>query len=120
MNFNPNEKNWEPLWNNTENLEIVSEEVIKYKPAPKDMKKPDIHDLPKSIEGHINVSLEKMTTFEERQDEFIFEHLARWYGSVTSLMGVTVIPKRLLIRAVECFKCEHREEFEAIMKGEKE
>lgn len=107
--FNPNKKNWEPLFDDT---------IIKYAPAPKDLEKPEIQELPKSVAGHINQSLEKMTTFEEKEDEFIFEHLARWYGSVTSLIGVTRIPKRLLIRAVECFKREHREEFEAIMKGE--
>lgn len=109
--FNPNKKNWEPLCCNTT--------VKKYAPAPKDLEKPEIPELPKSVAGYINQSLEKMTTFEEKEDEFIFEHLARWYGSVTSLTGVTIIPKRLLIRSVECFKREHREEFEAIMKGEK-
>jgi len=91
---------------------------IKYTPAPKDLKKPEIPELPKSVEGRINESFEKMTTFEEMEDEFIFEHLARWYGSVTSLIGVTMIPKRLLIRSVECFKREHKEEYEAIMKGD--
>ena len=109
--FNPNKKNWEPLWSDTT--------VKKYTPAPKNLEKPEIPELPKSIEGHLNETLEKMTTFEEKEDEFIFEHLARWYGSVTSLIGVTRIPKRLIIRSVECFKREHREEFEAIMKGEK-
>lgn len=93
--------------------------VRKYGPAPKDLEKPEIPELPKSVEGHLNETLETMTTFEENEDEFIFEHLARWYGSVTSLIGVTRIPKRLIIRSVECFKREHREEFEAIMKGEK-
>ena len=111
--FNPNKKNWEPLWKNSNTVNL------KYSPAPKDLEKPEIPELPKSVAGYINQSLEKMTTFEENEDEFIFEHLARWYGSVTSLTGVTVIPKRLLIRSIECFKREHREEFEAIMKGEK-
>lgn len=92
--------------------------VRKYAPAPKDLEKPEMPELSKSIEGRLNEALEKMTTFEEKEDEFIFEHLARWYGSVTSLIRVTRIPKRLIIRSVECFKREHREEFEAIMKGE--
>ena len=95
-------------------------DVVKYKVAPKDLKKPEINvELPDKVEAHVSDYMEKMTTFEEKEDEFIFEHLARWYGSVTSLIGVTVIPKRLIIRAVECFKREHKEEFEAIMKGEK-
>ena len=110
--FNPNKKKWEPLFGDTT--------IKKYAPAaPKDLEKPEIPELPKSIVGHLNETLEKMTTFEEKEDEFILEHLARWYGSVTSLTGVTRIPKRLIIRSIECFKREHREEFEAIMKGDK-
>ena len=46
--FNPNKKNWEPLCCDTT--------VKKYRPAPKDLKKPEIPELPKKQHSHFRVN----------------------------------------------------------------
>lgn len=48
--FNPNKKNWEPLWKNSNTVNL------KYSPAPKDLEKPEVPELPKKQHSHFRVS----------------------------------------------------------------
>lgn len=59
--------------------------------------------------------IEFCTTVSEEEDEFIFKHLQKYCDGVSSITGITHVPKKLLIRAIECFKGEHKEEFNFIM-----
>lgn len=47
----------------------------------------------------------------EEQDRFIFETITPYIEDMTKM----VISKKILCRALECFKNEHPEEFNALM-----
>ena len=75
--------------------------------------------MPENIELYLSSSFSKMTTFQEMEDEFIFEHLVKYVNDELYTPENQIrIPKQLLIRAITCFKEEHRGEYEALMKGE--
>lgn len=56
-----------------------------------------------------------ITQVSEEEDEFIFTHLQKYCEGMTSVTGITHVPKQLLIRALTCFKEEHKEEFDFLM-----
>ena len=56
-----------------------------------------------------------ITQVSEEEDEFIFKHLQQYCDGMTSVTGITHVPKQLLIRALTCFKEEHKDEYEFLM-----
>ena len=52
-----------------------------------------------------------VTTVKEDSDRFIFETVGEWL----SIERKIIIPKKVLLRSIECFKQEHKEEFDALM-----
>ena len=73
-----------------------------------------------TLELYFNEMKEKIIELEETEDEFIFSHLSKYCNGAIEYEGDTIIPKRLLIRALTCFKHEHREEWDVLMKMEGE
>lgn len=64
---------------------------------------------------------EQMRLVKEDEDNFIFETIQAYTDGVLAHCGITKIPKEVLKRALICFKEEHKEEFDFLMKrGEKE
>jgi hypothetical protein len=57
----------------------------------------------------------------EDEDKFIFETIRTYTDGVLAHEGIIKIPKKLLERAIICFRNEHPEEFEFLLKvGEEE
>ena len=56
-----------------------------------------------------------ITEVEENEEEFIFKHLQQYCEGVSSVTGITHVPKQLLIRALTCFRQEHKEEYDFLM-----
>lgn len=57
----------------------------------------------------------------EDEDKFIFETIRTYTDGVLAHEGMFKIPKKLLERALICFKAEHPEEFMYLLKeGDKE
>ena len=56
-----------------------------------------------------------ITKVTEEDDEFIFRHLQQYCEGMTSVTGITHVPKQLLIRALICFKEEHKDEYNFLM-----
>lgn len=54
-----------------------------------------------------------VTTVKEDSDRFIFETVGEWLSVECKL----IIPKQVLLRSIECFKQEHKEEFDALMEA---
>lgn len=54
-----------------------------------------------------------VTTVKEDTDRFIFETV----GEYLSMKCQVIIPKQVLVRSIECFKQEHKEEFDALMEA---
>lgn len=52
-------------------------------------------------------------TVREDRDRFIFETV----GEYLSIKHQVIIPKQVLLRSIECFKEEHKEEFNALMEA---
>lgn len=71
-----------------------------------------------TLELYFNEMKEKIIEFEETKDEFIFSQLSKYCDGVIEHESDTIIPKRLLIRALTCFKQEHKEEWDVLMKME--
>ena len=59
--------------------------------------------------------VEIATKVSEEEDEFIFKHLQRYCEGMSSVTGITHVPKQLLIRALTCFKEEHKDEYDFLM-----
>ena len=67
------------------------------------------------ISDIINIYTEQiLLSAKEEENEFIF-HTLRPFLEETCEMKIN---KRVLIRALSCFREEHKEEFEMLMKGE--
>lgn len=76
----------------------------------------DMDKIPDSVETYISDSMHKITKLvNETEDAFIFEHISSYVNGVMQHEGITKIPKRLLERALVCFKEEHREEWDVLM-----
>ena len=56
-----------------------------------------------------------ITEVEENEEEFMFKHLQQYCEGVSAYTGTTRVPKRLLLRALICFKEEHPEEYKVLM-----
>lgn len=54
-----------------------------------------------------------VTTVREDSDRFIFETVGEWL----SVGCKVIVPKQVLLRSIECFKQEHKEEFDALMEA---
>ena len=71
-------------------------------------------------ELEFNAVVERTIKVTETEEAFIFEYMSKYInGAITLDEGGYVIPKRLLTRALECFKQEHKEEWDIIMKSER-
>lgn len=63
----------------------------------------------------------QMRLINEDEDKFIFETIRTYTDGVLAHEGIIKIPKKLLTRAIICFRNEHPEEFEILLKeGEEE
>lgn len=60
---------------------------------------------------------EQMRLIEEDKDKFIFETIRTYTDGVLADEGIIKIPKKLLKRALICFKAEHPEEFMYLLNG---
>ena len=60
---------------------------------------------------------EQMRLIHEDEDKFIFETIRTYTDGVLAHEGIFKIPKKLLFRAITCFKEEHPEEFKHLLKG---
>lgn len=64
---------------------------------------------------------EQIRLIREDQDKFIFETIRTYTDGVLAHEGIFKIPKKLLERAITCFKMEHPEEFMYLLKeGDKD
>jgi len=61
---------------------------------------------------------EQIRLIQEDQDKFIFETIRTYTDGVLAHEGITKIPKKLLERAITCFKMEHPAEFEFLLNGD--
>jgi len=63
----------------------------------------------------------QMRLINEDEDKFIFETIRTYTDGVLAHEGIIKIPKKLLTRAITCFRNEHPEEFMYLLKeGEEE
>ena len=60
---------------------------------------------------------EQIRLVHEDQDKFIFETIKTFTDGVLAHEGIFKIPKKLLERALICFRSEHPEEFLYLLKG---
>lgn len=58
----------------------------------------------------------QMRLISEDEDKFIFENIRTYTDGVLAHEGIIKIPKKLLERALICFKSEHPEEFMYLLK----
>lgn len=61
---------------------------------------------------------EQIRLIHEDQDKFIFEIIRTYTDGVLAHEGIIKIPKKLLERAITCFKMEHPAEFELLLNGD--
>lgn len=59
---------------------------------------------------------EQMRLIHEDEDKFIFETIRTYTDGVLAHEGIFKIPKKLLERAIICFRAEHPEEFMYLLK----
>ena len=59
----------------------------------------------------------QMRLIHEDEDKFIFETIRTYTDGVLAHEGIFKIPKKLLERALICFRSEHPEEFMYLLKG---
>ena len=59
---------------------------------------------------------EQMRLICEDQDKFIFEIIRTYTDGVLAHEGIFKIPKKILERALICFRSEHPEEFMHLLK----
>lgn len=64
------------------------------------------------MDSYTNISVDITKQVREENDRFIFETISSWFYETYQM----VISKRMLIRAMECFKEEHPEEYAALIK----
>ena len=60
---------------------------------------------------------EQMRLIHEDEDKFIFETIRTYTDGVLAHEGIFKIPKKLLERAIICFRTEHPEEFMYLLNG---
>lgn len=76
----------------------------------------DLVKLPEEITVFSNGIKEYAIHATETEDKFIFDHVSRYINEeLFTPEYQTVIPKRLLERALICFKEEHKEEWNVLM-----
>ena len=87
-------------------------------------KKIPINDIPEDLVGYLpeevtllsNGIVEYVTHVTETEDKFIFDHVSRYVNEeLFTPEYQTIVPKRLLERALICFKEEHKEEWNVLM-----
>lgn len=94
--------------------EPIPKEVLDKVFPPIDI--PEVGELPKEITLFSNGITEYVTHVTETEDKFIFDHVSRYVNEELFTQEYqTVIPKRLLERALICFKEEHRQEWDVLM-----
>lgn len=67
------------------------------------------------VPGPGDLTVKIVTQMEENAEEFMFKHLQQYCEGMTSVTGITHVPKQLLIRALTCFKEEHKDEYDYLM-----
>ncbi len=73
-------------------------------------------DIPEEVTLFNNGISEYAIHATETEDKFIFDHVSRYINEeLFTPEYQTVIPKRLLERALICFKEEHRQEWDVLM-----
>lgn len=76
----------------------------------------DLVKLPEEITLFNNGITEYAIHVTETEDKFIFDHVSRYINEeLFTPEYQTVIPKRLLERALICFKEEHKDEWNVLM-----
>lgn len=76
----------------------------------------DLVKLPEETTLFSNGIVEYVTHVTETEDKFIFDHVSRYVNEeLFTPEYQTIIPKRLLERALICFKEEHKEEWNVLM-----
>jgi hypothetical protein len=76
----------------------------------------EVGELPEEITLFSNGIAEYVTHVTETEDKFIFDHVSRYINEeLFTPEYQTIIPKRLLERALICFKEEHKEEWNVLM-----
>ncbi len=87
-----------------------------FKPSINYDTKIPINEMPESIEFYFSDYKQKILTCTEMEDEFIFEHLVKYVNDeLYTPEDDTRIPKQLLVRALICFREEHKDEWNALM-----
>lgn len=95
--------------------EPIPKEVLDKSFPPIDMPE-DFVKLPEEITVYSNGITEYVIHATETEDKFIFDHVSRYVNEeLFTPEYQTVIPKRLLERALICFKEEHKEEWNVLM-----
>lgn len=86
-----------------------------FKPPINYDKKIPINDMPEDLVWSNGIT-EYVTHVTETEDKFIFDHVSRYVNEeLFTPEYQTVIPKRLLERALICFKEEHKDEWNVLM-----
>ena len=68
-----------------------------------------MEEIQMKINEHIRI-------IHEDEDKFIFETIRTYTDGVLAHEGIFKIPKKLLEKALICFKSEHPEEFMCLLK----
>lgn len=68
------------------------------------------------FDSYSRIEIDITQRMVEEQDRFIFEIISSWFEETYQLQ----ISKRMLKRALDCFKEEHLEEFASLMREMKE
>lgn len=66
----------------------------------------------KKFDSYSHIEIDITQRMVEEQDRFIFEVISSWFEEIYQLK----ISKRILERALNCFKEEHLEEFASLMR----
>ena len=88
-------------------------------PFDKDVFDESVYEPANYIQSYMDNCMEKFITCEETECEFIFGHFTRYANGELFAGSQDIIPKRLLERALICFKEEHKEEWDVLMGVEK-
>lgn len=64
------------------------------------------------MDSYTNISVDITKQVREKSDRFIFETISSWFHETYKM----IVSKRVLIRAMKCFKEEHPEEYAALIK----
>lgn len=86
-----------------------------FKPPINYDKKIPINDIPEDLVLSNGIT-EYVTHVTETEDKFIFDHVSRYINEeLFTPEYQTIVPKRLLERALICFKEEHKDEWNVLM-----